>query len=105
MLKLDVKRILIPTDFSETADLALEHASHMAKLTGAEIILLHVVTSYAFKANLPEVNDDDEAFNTKLSSAVGAKLDEYVESLSDNFGMKRFIGFKEIRRDSNFNNC
>jgi nucleotide-binding universal stress UspA family protein len=88
MLKLDVKRILIPTDFSETADLALEHASHMAKLTGAEVILLHVVTSYAFKANLPEVNDDDEAFNTKLSGAVGAKLDEYVESLSDNFGMK-----------------
>jgi nucleotide-binding universal stress UspA family protein len=85
MLKLDVKRILIPTDFSETADLALEHASHLAKLCNAEIILLHVVTSYAFKANLPEINAEDEAFNAKLSGVVGSKLEEYAASLSEKF--------------------
>jgi nucleotide-binding universal stress UspA family protein len=85
MLKLDVKRILIPTDFSETADLALEHASHLAKLCNAEIVLLHVVTSYAFKANLPEINAEDEAFNAKLSGVVGSKLEEYAASLSEKF--------------------
>ena len=87
MLKLDVKRILIPTDFSETADLALEHASHLATLCNAEIILLHVVSSYAFKANLPEINAEDEAFNAKLSGAVGTKLEEYAAALSEKFGM------------------
>ena len=87
MLKLDVKRILIPTDFSETADLALEHASNLAGLTEAEIILLHVVTSYAFKANLPEINAEDEAFNAKLSGAVGAKLEEYATMLGEKYGM------------------
>ena len=85
MLKLDVKRILIPTDFSETADLALEHASHLAKLCNAEIVLLHVVTSYAFKANLPEINAEDEAFNAKLSGVVGSKLEESAASLSEKF--------------------
>jgi nucleotide-binding universal stress UspA family protein len=41
--KFEVKTILVPTDFSETGLLALEHATYMAKLFGARLLLLHVV--------------------------------------------------------------
>jgi nucleotide-binding universal stress UspA family protein len=40
---LTVKNILIPTDFSETASLAVAHGAHMAHLFSAKIYLLHSV--------------------------------------------------------------
>jgi nucleotide-binding universal stress UspA family protein len=42
---LKVKRILFPTDFSETGDAALAHACHWAQKLGAELHLFHVVES------------------------------------------------------------
>ena len=36
-----IKRILIPTDFSETAQLAVAHGAYMAHLFNAKIFLLH----------------------------------------------------------------
>jgi nucleotide-binding universal stress UspA family protein len=43
-------KIIVPTDFSETADNALNYSIELAKLTGAKLILLH---AYHF----PIVND------------------------------------------------
>lgn len=43
MKKFNIKKILIPLDFSETAILALQHGTFMASLFRADIILLHVV--------------------------------------------------------------
>lgn len=42
MKAFDIKKILVPVDFSGTSLIALEHAKKMAKLCEAEIILLHV---------------------------------------------------------------
>lgn len=36
------KRILVPTDGSESSQLAFSHAVNLAKMSGAEIIVLHV---------------------------------------------------------------
>lgn len=36
------KKIVVPTDFSETANAALEVALDLAEATGAEVMLLHV---------------------------------------------------------------
>ena len=37
------KRILVPTDCSETSVAAAEHAAELARGTGAKVLLLHVV--------------------------------------------------------------
>src|SRR5687767_3010573 len=39
----NIKKILIPLDFSETALLALEHGAYMASLFKAKVTLLHVI--------------------------------------------------------------
>jgi len=44
----EIKRILIPFDFSETAHLSLEHAVFMAKLLKADIYLLHILETVSF---------------------------------------------------------
>ncbi len=45
----EFRRILCPTDFSSSADEAMERAAHLAKRDGAELVLVHVlppVTAY-----------------------------------------------------------
>lgn len=84
---LDIKRILIPTDFSDTANLALDHAVNLARLVDAQITLMHVVSTFAFRVNLPEV-DFDESQNSKLSGAVGNKLSQIAEEITSKYGIK-----------------
>jgi nucleotide-binding universal stress UspA family protein len=51
-----VTKILVPTDFSETADAALEYAKVLAGQMGASLHLLHVFSDpYAAAAHAPEV--------------------------------------------------
>ena len=80
MWTLGIKKILIPTDFSETANKAMEHAVTMAKLLDSEITLLHVVSTFAFRVNLPEA-EVDEAQNARLSTAIGSKLNQLAEEI------------------------
>ena len=55
-MALTVARILVPTDFSETADAALEYAKVLAGQLGASLHLLHVFSNpYNVAAYAPEV--------------------------------------------------
>ncbi len=45
----DVKRIAVPTDFSETANNAIEHAVDIAKRFGADLMLIHVLETGAYQ--------------------------------------------------------
>jgi nucleotide-binding universal stress UspA family protein len=62
----EIKRMLVPTDFSPTADLATEYAVDMASRYGASVLLLHVVddptvtSTYLdeYFADLPALRND-----------------------------------------------
>jgi nucleotide-binding universal stress UspA family protein len=54
-------KILVPTDFTKVADVAMNHAMTVAKHTGAEVYLLHVV---------PKQSEAEEA-RKKLAIEVG----------------------------------
>lgn len=67
-----IKKILVPTDFSDTANLAVKHGMTMAKLFGAKVFLLHVVEVIAGGAESPnmeleEVMNDAETMLRKIS--------------------------------------
>src|SRR5262245_50000140 len=49
-----IKTILVPTDFSENAQLAFEHAFELAQQTGAKLILLHVQSGSAVRTAVRE---------------------------------------------------
>lgn len=54
MKKLAVRKILVPIDFSNSAEQALGWAKELAHLFGAEIVLVHVIdTTVAAVAGLP----------------------------------------------------
>lgn len=57
MKTFEIKRILVPTDFSKTGMLAIEHAAYMAKICKARLYILHVIElfEYANSVYEPEV--------------------------------------------------
>lgn len=87
--KFHIKKILIPFDFSETAELALEHAVFMAKLHKAEIIIAHVIESYSFTSAISSAFGKSQSeFEEKLESSTNDKLLQLTEKLHHDSGMK-----------------
>lgn len=83
-----MKRILVPTDFSQQAEYALDMAYHIAKKTGAEIYLMHVVedtTISSFnvtgEATIPDVQD--KIFVVKLIEKARKQLKEDSRRYND----------------------
>lgn len=83
-----IQRILIPYDFSETADLALEHAVFMAKLHKAEILLLHVIETYSFTSAISHAFSKSQSeFESKIESSAAEKLQQLADKLHHDSGM------------------
>ncbi len=53
-MNLHIKKILVPTDFSETGMLAIEHGAMLARLTKAEMILVHVLSLNPYYFEIPD---------------------------------------------------
>lgn len=84
-MQLQLKKILVPVDFSETGMLALEHASFIARLAKADLMLLHVLPIQEYHFEIPEpvmrIDNHDE-----VNRVVEQKLAETVEHVRDNYG-------------------
>ncbi|MEP2771590.1 MAG: universal stress protein [Fulvivirga sp.] len=82
-----MKNILVPTDFSEQAENALEVAYHIAKKADSELTLLHViedttVTSVHYTADLELSNMENKLFMVRMVEK--AKRD--IAALNDKYG-------------------
>lgn len=77
---LRVKRILVPTDFSDTSRKALRYALAFAAQFGAEILLLHVITppdaygEYGIVDLAGLVKSLEEASDTELARLAAAEV-------------------------------
>jgi nucleotide-binding universal stress UspA family protein len=78
---IEIKKILVPTDFSESAHHALEYAVSLAESLGAGITLLHVVenvaVSYAsdlFPVPMAEVFEEVSGYARKEIAALAAEV-------------------------------
>jgi len=64
-----IRKILVPTDFSEAADVAVNTAANFARKLNAKLILLHVVDipeygSFYLKDDLQRTSLEEIAYNT-----------------------------------------
>ncbi len=80
-----IKRILIPYDFSETADLSLEHGLFLSKIVNAEITLLHIVENVSFTTAISQALGGVEK---KIESVSQDRLKAYAEQLHAKTGLK-----------------
>lgn len=66
--------ILVPTDFTEQAATAIQHAAAIAKVAGDEIRLIHVVNSDT-KTKLKKAGESLDDLNAKMAAEV-AKIEK-----------------------------
>jgi nucleotide-binding universal stress UspA family protein len=82
-LKFNLKRILVPTDFSDLSMTALRYAAAMAKHSDAEIMMLHVMQPYEHAEILKKIID----FESVVQKAVEEKMHEISIKQSDLLGV------------------
>jgi nucleotide-binding universal stress UspA family protein len=78
--RFDVKTILVPTDFSDGSQAALDRATALAKAFNARIIVLHVIETftYTMTESLQVVN-----VYALVKTAVEPVLDQMLQDLRD----------------------
>jgi nucleotide-binding universal stress UspA family protein len=80
-----IKKIVIPYDFSETADLSLEHAVFLAKRLRAEIILVHIVETVSFTSAISHAFG---GFEKKIETATNEKLEALAREIHMKSGVE-----------------
>ena len=85
MKKFNIKKILIPLDFSETALLALEHGAYMASLFKADILLLHVMKPNWTVFTIENSPIPMDALQYQTEKAI-EKLDELAKNIREDSG-------------------
>lgn len=87
MKTLNIKRVLIPTDFSETGLLAFEHGAFLARLCKADLYLLHVVEiqDYAYTGYDPVLVPPNEMSITE--EFAENKLQELSSRIALEYGV------------------
>ena len=77
-----IKTILVPTDFSENAQLAFEHAFELAQQTGAKLILLHVQSGGALRTatreGLLRPGDSDPKIKQNVEKLIKLRFSEML---------------------------
>ena len=86
-----INKILIPYDFSETADLSLEHALFMAKLLKAEITLLHIVETVSFTTAISHALGGVEK---KIESEHKEKIEQLAADIHNKSGIKMNVALE-----------
>jgi nucleotide-binding universal stress UspA family protein len=103
--ELEYNRILVPHDGSEMSDKALNHAIYLSKISGAEIVIIHVVEhmhnvdSSAVLATSKEEDDKDigkrekESFEITVEGEVKHMIEEKIR-LCQQAGVKSQVSYK-----------
>jgi nucleotide-binding universal stress UspA family protein len=98
-----MKKILVPTDFSDVSIKALEVAFEIAKKSNADVYVLHVVEeaghdSYTVDGEWQQDNFQDKLFTFKLLEKAKAQLQQLVQE--PRFNAVKLIG--ELRLGNTF---
>lgn len=86
MKSLEIKNILIPTDFSKTGLLAVEHAAFMTRLCKANLYLLHAIE---FSENIFSIYDPAIIMPdfTEVEKIANSQLNDLAEKLKKKYAI------------------
>jgi len=69
-----IKRILIPTDFSDTSLHAVDYAAELSKVSGATLTVLFVVEPLYYAGDLGLMLEEHQRFGKEQLATVAARL-------------------------------
>lgn len=84
-MSLILKNILFPTDFSECANQALDHALHLAQSHKANLHMLHAIVLHGDNPLHPEIHFPEiELLRRKMEDAANGNLEATAKKINDN---------------------
>jgi len=92
-----MKKILVPTDFSEQATNALHFGTDLAKMSGAELILLHVIehpagSSFSESGEVHAVDPQEHVYILKLIEKIEKDFEDIKsQSVFDHVNVNSLI--------------
>jgi len=92
---MNIKHILIPTDFSETAELAIAHGAYMANLFKAKIFLFHSLETIIYTAAPGEpilLMDSEAAQQEAADKKLNQVADEIVKKYKIEVSILKAVG-------------
>ncbi len=87
----EIKKILIPIDFSDHSLFALEYAKLFAEKFNAELILLNVVEPIMFVADLTMGQVNIPSIEGELIQKSEDKVNEIVNALKDKYNVRGLV--------------
>ncbi len=76
-----IKKILVPTDFSELSKAALPYAVDLAKKYGAKVIIFHSFDEDLLTPIVYEAGWDAEKYFAKLQTDFDAAVEQFLEGV------------------------
>lgn len=92
---LHIKRILVPVDFSESGQPALDYAKALAEQTGASVQIVHVIESL-FRAPELEYPQIAAELREQATRRIGAIQVKFFERIRSDFEVREGLPFLEI---------
>jgi len=87
----EIKKILVPLDFSDYSFQALEYAKAIAEKFNAEIILLNVVEPVMFIADLTMGQINIPSIESEMLQRSEEKMKETIDTLKNNFKVNGIV--------------
>ncbi|NDV44744.1 universal stress protein [Flagellimonas sediminis] len=103
-----MKKILVPTDFSEYSEYALEVAAQMAKKHESGIVLLHMIgMSESVLANSEIAEEQEAKYYLKLAKKKLKDITkkEYLREIPVEVIIQNYKDFKEVNQVAKEQNC
>lgn len=94
---LNVKKILVPTDFSENAELAFKRAVEIAEVFNSEVILMHAIPTENAMVSTYLGEKGSEELKKKLTEESNQMFDKLIEKYAKSKNVKTscFVKFGE----------
>jgi nucleotide-binding universal stress UspA family protein len=95
----NVRTVLVPVDFSENAEAAVQYAGELARAFGAKVHLLHVVEPASFVNDLRNVpfTLSDKQLEATATTDLDALATRFIDpEVKTSWAVKRGKGYQEI---------
>jgi nucleotide-binding universal stress UspA family protein len=101
MKEVEIKKILVPIDFSETSDRVMYEAATLAKSLKADIYLIHIIETNGLYSSFDERIKTNNPAYEDLDVAVKERMDEIRMEMKKEFGINSevFISQGEVHTE------
>jgi len=87
MKKIELKKILVPVDFTETSDIAMLEAISLANRLNAQVFLIHVLEYNSYRYSVARELETQVPSLEELEAAVREKMNKIVVANKSESGM------------------